>query len=66
MLVMTSNMVDLKDGILTKIDVKFNNFKIAIMVELRKQIKQEVSEALEIEIKSWKNWNQLFVCFRNM
>ena len=66
MLVMTSNMVDLKDGILTKIDVKFNNFKIAIMVELRKQIKQEVSEALEKEIKSWKNWNQLFVCFRNM
>ena len=66
MLVMTSNIVDLKDGILTKIDVKFNNFKIAIMVELRKQIKQEVSEALEKEIKSWKNWNQLFVCFRNM
>ena len=66
MLVMTSNMVDLKDGILTKIDVKLNNFKIVIMVELRKQIKQEVSEALEKEIKSWKNWNQLFVCFRNM
>ena len=66
MLVMTSNMVDLKDEILTEIDVKFNNFKIVIMVELRNQIKQEVLQALEKEIKNWKNWNPLFVCFRNM
>ena len=42
--VMTRNMVDLKDEILTKIDEKFNDFKID-------QIKQEVSEALEKEIK---------------
>ena len=48
---MTRNMVDLKDEILTKVDEKFNDFKIAIIVELREQIKQEVSKALEKEIK---------------
>ena len=47
MSVMTRNMVDLKDGILTKIDKKFNNFKITITVKLREQIPQEVSKALE-------------------
>ena len=41
----------LKDEILTKVDEKFNDFKIAIIVELREQIKQEVSKALEKEIK---------------
>ena len=49
--VMTRNMVYLKGEILTKIDEKFNNFKIAIIAEIRDQIKQEVSEALEKEIK---------------
>ena len=48
---MTRNMVDLKDEILTKEDEKFNDFKIAIIVELREQIKEEVSKALEKEIK---------------
>ena len=48
---MTSNMVDLKNEILTKTDEKFNNFKIAIKAEIRDQIKKEVSEALEKEIK---------------
>ena len=33
--VMTRNMVYLKDEILTKIDEKFNNFKIAILAEIR-------------------------------
>ena len=45
--VMTRNMVDLKDEILAKLDEKFNNFKVAIIAEIRDQIKQEVSEALE-------------------
>ena len=36
---------------MTKIDEKFNDFKIAIIAEIREQIKQEVSEALEKEIK---------------
>ena len=45
--VTTRNMVDLKDELLTKIDEKFNDFKIAIIAEIRDQIKQEVSEALE-------------------
>ena len=49
--VMTRNMVYLKDEILLKIDEKFNDFKIAIIAEIRDQIKQEVSEALEKEIK---------------
>ena len=49
--VMTRNMVDFKDEILTKIDEKFNDFKIAIIGEIRDQIKQNVSEALEKEIK---------------
>ena len=45
--VMTRNMVDLKDEILAKLDEKFNDFKVAIIAEIRDQIKQEVSEALE-------------------
>ena len=48
--VMTRYMFDLKDEVLTKIEEKFNDFKIAI-TEIRDQIKQEVSEALEKEIK---------------
>ena len=51
---MTRNMVYLKDEILLKIDEKFNDFKIAIIAEIRDQIKQEVSEALEKEIKKWE------------
>ena len=47
MSVMTRNMVYLKDGIFTKIDKKFNDFKIMIIVKLREQIPQEVSKALE-------------------
>ena len=45
--VMTRNMVDLKDDISAKLDEKFNDFKVAIIAEIRDQIKQEVSEALE-------------------
>ena len=37
---MTRNMVDLQDEILTKIDEKFNDFKIAIIAGIREQIKQ--------------------------
>ena len=48
---MTRNMFDLKDEVLTKIEEEFNDFKIAIITEIRDQIKQEVSEALEKEIK---------------
>ena len=48
---MTRNMDDLQDEILTKIDGKFNGFKIAIIAEIREQIKQEVSETLEKESK---------------
>ena len=47
MSVMTRNMVYSKDGIFTKIDKKFNDFKITIIVKLREQIPQEVSKALE-------------------
>ena len=49
--VMTRNMVDFQDEILIKIDEKFNDFKIAIIAEIREQIKQNVSEALEKDIK---------------
>ena len=49
--VMTRNMVDLKDEILTKKDEKFNDFKIAIIAEIWYQINLEVLEALEKEIK---------------
>ena len=44
-------MVDLQDEILTKTDEKFNDSKTAIIAEIRDQIKQEVSVALEKEIK---------------
>ena len=43
--VVTSNMVDLKDETFTKINEKYNDFKIAKIAELREQIKQEVPEA---------------------
>ena len=36
---------------LQDIDEKFNDFKIVIIADIREQIKQEVSEALEKEIK---------------
>ena len=45
--VLTRSMVDLKDEILTKINKRL----IAIIAEIRDQIKQEVSEALQKEIK---------------
>ena len=45
--VLTRNVVDLKDEILTKINKRL----IAIIAEIRDQIKQEVSEALQKEIK---------------
>ena len=48
---MALSMVELKDEILTKVDEKFSDFKIAIIAKLREQIKQELSEALEKEIK---------------
>ena len=38
--VMTRNMVDLNNEILAKIDQKFNDFKIAIIAEIRNQINQ--------------------------
>ena len=49
--VMTRNMVDLQDDILTKIDEKFNDSKTAIKAKIREQIKQEVSVTLEEQIK---------------
>ena len=41
----------MKDEILTKIDEKFNGFKIAIIAEILDEIKQDISEALENIIK---------------
>ena len=63
---MAVSMLDLNDEILTKVEGKFKEFKIAIKAELREPIKQEVLEALENEIKINKNWNPLFTCFRNI
>ena len=48
---MTRNMVNLEDDISTKIDEKCSDFKTAIIIEIREQTKQEVSVALEKEIK---------------
>ena len=48
---MTRNTVDLQDEILTKINQKFRDFKIAIIAGIREQIKQEVSEAFNKVIK---------------
>ena len=62
--VMTRNMVDLQDEILTKIEENFNYFKIAIIAEIREHVKQEVSEPLEKEVKKKKEL--LFLCVRNM
>ena len=51
MLVVSRNMFNLKNEISTKIDEKFNDFKIVIIAEIREQIKQQGGEALEKKIK---------------
>ena len=48
--VMTRNMVDLKDEILSKIDEKFNDFKIAIIAEISDPIKQGGLKKREIQL----------------
>ena len=40
MLVVSRNRFNLKNEISTKIDEKFNDFKIVIIAEIREQIKQ--------------------------
>ena len=47
----TRKMADLKDGIISKIDQKFNELKLEFLSELKDQIKKEVSEAIKTEIK---------------
>ena len=51
MLVVSRNRFNLKNEISTKIDEKFNDFKIVIIAEIREQIKQQGGEALEKKIK---------------
>ena len=47
----TRKMAGLKDEILSKIDLKFNELKLEFLSELKYQIKKEVSEAIKTEIK---------------
>ena len=49
--VSTRNMADLKDEILSKIDAKFSEFKLDILIELKQQLKIEVAEAFKNELK---------------
>ena len=67
--VMTRNMVDLKDEILTKIEEKFNDFKIVIITdyyEIMIRLNKRFLKLSKRELGKAKNWNPLFVCFRNM
>ena len=52
----TRKMADLKNEILTKIDETFREFKSNFINEIKVQIKNEVSEAIGVEIRK-KNWN---------
>ena len=45
------NLIGRGQNLAYSIDEKFNDFKTAIIAEIREQIKQEVSVALEKEIK---------------
>ena len=47
----TRKMVDLKNAILAKIDEKFREFKSDFINEIKDQIKNQVSEAIEAEIR---------------
>ena len=51
----TRKMADLKDEILSKIDDKFSEFKLDILVELKQQLKIEVAEAFKNELKKGKS-----------
>ena len=50
----TRKMTDLKNDILAKIDEKFREFKSDFINELKDQIKNEVSEAIGVEIRKRK------------
>lgn len=47
----TRKMTDLKNDILAKIEEKFREFKFDFINEVKNQIKNEVSEATEVEIR---------------
>ena len=51
MSVNTRKMADLKSEILFKIDVKFSEFKLDILAELKQQLKIEVEESFKNELK---------------
>ena len=48
-------MADLKDEILSNIDIKFSEFKLDILAELKQQLKIEVAEALKMNCKKGKS-----------
>ena len=47
----TTKMADLKNEILAKINEKFREFKTDFINEIKDQIKNEVSEAIGVEIR---------------
>ena len=49
--VVTRKMTDLKEEILAKIDEKFNDLKNDILIEIKEQIKNEVTAAINNEMK---------------
>ena len=51
MLVVTRKMTDLKEEILAKIDEKFNELKNDFLTEIKEQIKNEVTAAINNEMK---------------
>ena len=50
----TRKMVHLKNGILAKIDQKFREFKSDFINQIKDQIKNEISQAIGVEIKKWE------------
>ena len=47
----TRKMAHLKNGILAKIDKKFREFKSDFINQIKDQIKNEISQAIGVEIK---------------
>ena len=48
-------MADLKDEILSKIDVKLSKSKLDILAEFKQQLKIEVAEEFKNELKKGKS-----------
>ena len=66
MLAVTRKMALLKEGILSRIDHKFNELGLDFMSELKNQIEKDISEAIKTEIKKREELESTVACCRSM